>query len=572
MRFGTEDYNVTNSDFNTETDYNQTSEQINNTAPDTETVNTSAAEDTTVHESEPAQSSTETPDPYSAYGNAPGSINWSGSTYSGRPSGYFAYDNPQAAQTPNQEQYRFNRYDNMQYGSAPYGAGQYGNGQYYSGPYGDPRLIYPYPQAIQPEKKKKKPNAFLRALRFTGAAILFGAIAFGVFLGMNELYYTINPGARPLTQAEREHPDISVNNSSLNLDPVTDSEKLISSTPLVDNVNSDSTDVSAIVEATMPSIVSISCTFNVQSMFGYYETSGVGTGIILKQTADELLIATNNHVVSDSTGITVTFNDDSSAPAVIKGTDSVADLAVISISLSDLTAETLSNIKVATLGSSDEVKVGQMAIAIGDAMGYGQSTTVGYISAKDRTVIVDNTTMVLLQTDAAINPGNSGGALLNINGEVIGINSVKYASEEVEGMGFAIPISRAEQILDELSNREILSEEEKGYLGVYIEDVTSSISELYNWPIGIYVSDLVEGGSAAAAGIQPGDIITAVNGTEVINSSQLKERITALRTGTTVQITVQRLTNGEFVEMTIDVVLMADPSLTPAAPYSETTP
>lgn len=213
--------------------------------------------------------------------------------------------------------------------------------------------------------------------------------------------------------------------------------------------------------------------------------------------------------------IKVKFIDGTEATAIIKGTDAVADTAVISIDLSTIKDATLSTIKVAKLGDSKSVKVGEMAIAIGNALGYGQSTTVGYISAKDRKVKLEDKTMVLLQTDAAINPGNSGGALLNLNGEVIGINTVKYASSEVEGMGFAIPISRALPIINELKNREILKDTEKGYLGVYIEDVTEDIASTYNWPVGVYVKSTVEGGSAEKAGIIAGDIITKVNDTEI---------------------------------------------------------
>ena len=242
--------------------------------------------------------------------------------------------------------------------------------------------------------------------------------------------------------------------------------------------------------------------------------------------------------------------------------DSVADLAILSVSLDGLTQDTIDSITIASLGDSDSVKVGEMVIAIGNALGYGQSTTVGYVSAKDREVTVDGNTMVLLQTDAAINPGNSGGALINIKGEVIGINSVKYASSEVEGIGFAIPISNAYPILNEFMNRESLSEDEQGYLGVTIQDVTETMAELYQWPIGARVFDVVEGGPADEAGILPQDIITAVNGTEVTNASQLKERVNSLRIGTEVTVTLQRYVNGSFEEMEFTVVLAANPQPT----------
>ncbi|MDF2950900.1 MAG: 2-alkenal reductase, partial [Anaerocolumna sp.] len=285
------------------------------------------------------------------------------------------------------------------------------------------------------------------------------------------------------------------------------------------------------------------------------EYQGSGSGIIVGKNEKELLIATNNHVVEGAEPITVTFIDDTKAEAIIKGTDAVADLAVISIDLSTIKEETLNTIKIATLGDSDDVKVGQMAIAIGNALGYGQSVTVGYISAKDRAVAIEGNTMVLLQTDAAINPGNSGGALLNMKGEVIGINSVKYASSEVEGMGYAIPISRAMPIINELMNRETLAEDEKGYLGVYIRQVTEEVAQTYNWPVGVYVISTIEGGAAESAGIIAGDIITKVNQTEVTAESQLQEKVNSYRAGTEVTLTVMRMENGQYIEREIVVTL-----------------
>ena len=398
--------------------------------------------------------------------------------------------------------------------------------------------------------KSRKDRHMPKWLSAVLLAALFGLVAAGVFIGTNKLYYTLNPSSVPETAS---------NVADTAADSTVKSSSVVASTPIITNVSTTPADVSAVVEAVMPSIVSIECTFNTQSFFGTYESSGAGSGIILKSTDTELLIATNNHVIENATSINVRFIDDSYVSAVTKGTDATADLAVISISLEDMSEETLAAICVATLGSSDDVKVGQMAIAIGNAMGYGQSTTVGYISAKDREVTVDGNTMTLLQTDAAINPGNSGGALLNLNGEVIGINSVKYADSDVEGMGFAIPISRATAILDELAAREILSDEEKGYLGVYLQDITSSISQAYNWPMGIYVASVVDGGAAQAAGICAGDIITGVNGASVLTSTDLKNSITSHRAGTVVQITFQRLSNGAFTEHTVDVTLGVNP-------------
>ena len=414
-----------------------------------------------------------------------------------------------------------------------------------------PEYVYTQIPDVKESKKKRHMPVFLKV---TLAAVLFGLVATGVFITTNELYYKLNPEAGPSSSASSGVIS-GIPTGSKNVKANT-----VSSTNLITNVSTSATDVSAVVENSMPSIVSIDCTFINSSFFGTYESAGAGSGIILKKTDDELLVATNNHVVANSTSINVTFSDGSTAAAVIKGTDAAADLAVISIDLSTLSAETLSAIKVATLGDSDSIKVGQMVVAIGNAMGYGQSTTVGYVSAKDREVTVDGTVMTLLQTDAAINPGNSGGALLNLAGEVIGINSVKYADEDVEGMGFAIPISRALAILDELAAREILKDSEKGYLGVYIKDVTADMAAFYNIPVGAYVSDFVEGSPAKDAGIQVGDIITGVNGITISTSDDLKNAVTSYRAGTAVSITYYRLIDGVYTEYTSEVTLVVNPS------------
>ncbi len=406
----------------------------------------------------------------------------------------------------------------------------------------------------EPVRKKRHMPHFLKVIL---AAALFGLVASGIFILSNELYYKVNPSASTSTH---HHGSEKTGLITPGKGAGESEASTVSSTSLISNVDTKATDVSGVVESAMPSIVSINCTFVNTSFFGSYESSGAGSGIILKKTDDELLIATNNHVVEKASSINVTFSDGSVAPAIIKGTDAAADLAVISISLEDLTAETLSSIKVATLGDSDNIKVGQMVVAIGNAMGYGQSTTVGYISAKDREVTVDNTTMTLLQTDAAINPGNSGGALLNLNGEVIGINSVKYADESVEGMGFAIPISRALAILDELASRETLKDSEKGYLGVYIKDVDAEMAAYYNIPVGAYIAQFAETSPAPAAGLQVGDIITGINGVTISTSDELKSAVTSYRFGTEVKVTYYRLIDGVYTEKTAMVTLIANPN------------
>ena len=319
-------------------------------------------------------------------------------------------------------------------------------------------------------------------------------------------------------------------------------------------------DVSSVVSNVMPSIVAIDTT--VSSTVEYFgqsykqDSSGSGSGIIIGENENELLIVTNNHVVEgDNATVKVTFSDESTAEATIKGADSNADLAVLAVKKTDLKDKTKKKIKIATLGDSSETKVGDMSIAIGNALGYGQSVTVGYISAKDRKVSMEDSTMTLLQTDAAINPGNSGGALINASGEVIGINSVKYASDDVEGMGYAIPISDAVPIINELMNREQLSISEQGYLGIKGLDITEQLSNTYNMPEGIYVSEVTAGSPAEKGNIVTGDIITEINGREVKSLEELQEVLTYTKAGTEVSITVKKIKNGEYEKQKCTVTL-----------------
>lgn len=334
------------------------------------------------------------------------------------------------------------------------------------------------------------------------------------------------------------------------------------------------TDVSSVVEAVMPSVVSITnlSTTQVQvpdyfSGFGggtqggniyEQEQESSGSGIIIGKNDSELLIVTNNHVVSDATTLSVGFVDGSVVEAKIKGTDSDTDLAVIAVSLEDIDSNTLNEIKIAELGDSDELKVGQAAIAIGNALGYGQSVTTGVISAVDREVTVDNVTSSLIQTDAAINPGNSGGALLNMQGQVIGINSVKYASTEVEGMGYSIPISTAIPIIEELvtmETRDKVDSADTGYLGIAGVDVSEEAASTYNMPTGVYVAQVVEGSAAETAGIKKGDIITKFDGSSVTSMESLQDALQYYAAGSTVVITVQTAQDGEYQEKDITVTL-----------------
>lgn len=327
-------------------------------------------------------------------------------------------------------------------------------------------------------------------------------------------------------------------------------------------------DVSSIVEAVMPSIVSITETSTATSYFGQsYPTEGAGSGFIVKEDNNELLIVTNNHVVAKADSITVTFIDNTTAKATVKGTDPTADLAVISVKVGELKEETKGHIKVASLGHSEDVKVGQMAIAIGNALGYGQSVTVGYISAKDRQVEVGDgnssgsNTMVLLQTDAAINPGNSGGALLDVNGNVIGINSVKYADTKVEGIGYAIPMSDAIPIINELMNREVLKDEEKGYLGITGRTISEEVSEAYRFPTGVYIAEVSESGAAKEAGIKQGDIITKINESKITSIEQVQNKVNNIKAGTEITVTIARSQEGEYKEQDVKVVLKSSETL-----------
>ena len=325
-------------------------------------------------------------------------------------------------------------------------------------------------------------------------------------------------------------------------------------------------DVSDIAEEVMPSIVAITnmSQTQIQDWFGQtqtYESESMGSGVIIQMDDEYLYIATNNHVVEDAESITVSFIDDSTAAATVKGTDESTDLAVVEIALSDLDKETLSNIKVATIGDSDALEVGEGAVAIGNALGYGQSVTTGVISALDRDVTLETSsgstiTSSLIQTDAAINPGNSGGALLNMDGEVIGISSAKYADTTIEGMGFAIPMATASRIINDLIEREKVDESESSYIGIngYV-DVTSDLAEVYGMPEGIYVSQIVSGSAAENAGMLAGDIITKFDGKKVTTVEALQETLEYYAAGETVEIVVNRLNNGVYEEITLQLTL-----------------
>jgi serine protease Do len=410
-------------------------------------------------------------------------------------------------------------------------------------------------QAPTPEKKPKKKSRVFGIFKLTAAAVVFGLVAGATFQG----YYIITKPAEVKTEEGQ-------NDSNLTVKEVTEDDQS-GDTVVPANISSDEvvTDVSDVVEKVMPSIVAINSSLTTTSydFFGreYSEQAqGSGSGIIIGQNGSNLLIVTNNHVIDGAQTVEVVFTDETKAAATIKGSDANADLAVLSVDMDDLTKETAAAIKVATLGSSDKVKAGDMAVAIGNALGYGQSVTVGYISAVNREVTLEDKTMTLLQTDAAINPGNSGGALINTQGQVIGINSVKYASEEVEGMGYAIPISSALPMINELMNRETVDESNQGYLGIdasTAQNVTEIYAERFNMPIGVYVNDVIDNSPAKEAGLMKGDIITGVDDTTIKTVDDLVSILSYRQKGQTIDLKIQTKENGAYVEKTLKVTLGA---------------
>lgn len=344
--------------------------------------------------------------------------------------------------------------------------------------------------------------------------------------------------------------------------------------PEVPAVPAPATDVSQVVEEAMPAVVAVASTAVYQTPdFGFgwffgggsqsYEVPSSGSGIIIGENDTELLIVTNNHVVQDTVSLKITFVDDAAVDAVIKGTDTDTNLAVISVPLDQIPQETKEKIAVARLGDSDGLKVGQGVIAIGNALGYGQSVTVGYVSALNREIKTsDGNTRVLLQTDAAINPGNSGGALLNMKGEVIGINAAKYSSTEVEGIGYAIPVSSVQDILDELMNRKTRSEvaeEKRGYLGIQGTTVDEDAAAAFGMPKGVYVYKILKDGAAADSQLREKDIITKLDGMTVKSMQELQKLLKGYESGETIELLVQRQEDGQYKEIQIPVTLTGLP-------------
>ncbi|SHJ17783.1 S1C family serine protease [Parasporobacterium paucivorans] len=398
------------------------------------------------------------------------------------------------------------------------------------------------------KREKKKGGFFSKLAVVIVLALIFGIVAGAASFGMNSgLTHFFGDGSAQ---------QIETTDSTIGS---TDSTGTTSG-------SAGSMDVSGIVAEVMPSVVAITTTQTVD--YGSYfpgldsgqseeVQSGSGSGIIIGKNDTELLIITNNHVVEGTTSLYVQFVNDVKVNAVVKSAQASEDLAVVAVPLSEIDADTISQIKIATL-ATDEVKVGEGAIAIGNALGYGQSVTTGVISAVNREVTVDNLTLTLIQTDAAINPGNSGGALLNMKGEVVGINAAKYSSNAVEGMGFAIPISSKSEIINQLITAETknkVDESQKGYLGIYGRDVSSDLSQAYNIPEGVYVVQVIDGGAAKAAGIKQSDVITELDGQTVSSMTDLQAQLEYYSAGESIPIKIMTVSDNAYVEKELNITL-----------------
>jgi serine protease Do len=406
-------------------------------------------------------------------------------------------------------------------------------------------------KAKSPKTPHNKRTFWKKGVAVVASAAVFGGVAGGAFYGIagNQI--------KKLDALTNTTTEVASTTSA-----ATPQSLSLTSTASVGN----GMDVSTIAENVMPSVVAINISAIVeqQGMFGYtqqYEAEGSGSGIIIGENDSELLMVTNNHVVSDATTVNVTFADGESYEAQVKSTDSDTDLAIVVVKLSDIKESTMNQIKIATIGDSDSLKVGEQVVAIGNALGYGQSVTTGIVSAKDRTNSTNTTP--LIQTDAAINPGNSGGALLNMKGEVIGINSSKYSDTTVEGMGYAIPITAVQDRLDDLMNRqtrEKVDESEKGYLGISCATVSSDVSEAYGIPEGVLVTDVASKSAAEKAGIKANYVITKIDGQSISSAEELTEKLNYYAVGETVPITYEYLKDDAYVEKTVDVTLMENPN------------
>lgn len=439
------------------------------------------------------------------------------------------------------------------------------------------------PHSSIPDRPKKRKPAMSTGKKFGTAvalAVVFGLVAGVVFQGVNYLSYMYFGDYRSSNTEVAQAPTVGGSTAS-------------SSSAGAEAAGGT---VAGVAEAAMPAVVAITSVSiqEIPSFFGSfgfyygtqeYPTTGSGSGIIVGENNDELLIATNNHVVEGATTLSVCFigndvvnaeeetqnmassdgdiNVQDAVSAKIKGTDPANDLAVVAVSKDDIPEDTMAQIKIAQIGDSDQLVVGEQVVAIGNALGYGQSVTSGWVSALDRSVMMDNgTSSELIQTDAAINPGNSGGALLNMSGELIGINSAKYASDTIEGMGYAIPISKAKPILETLMNRttrDKVEDSEKAYMGVSVTDLSAEVQMMYNMPSGAFVKDVEPGLAADKAGIQKSDIIVKLDGQIVSGRDDLLDKLSYYAAGETINVTVARADNGEYKELDLEITLGSRP-------------
>ncbi len=434
----------------------------------------------------------------------------------------------------------------------------------------EPQMRLNEPEEVKVKKEKKAGKYFKKLM----ASISFG-LCFGLFAGLGAYAVGQSTGIIAMISESNEESvrDIvqdalaAITTSSGNVQNVVATEESPSGIALTQNV-STTRSVSDVVDEVMPAMVSIVNTY-VDEIYYFgqsikQEDTGSGSGIIVGENDTELLIATNYHVIESATSITVNFIDGSSATASVKGSDPDMDLAVVAIPLASLTEDTKNAIAIATLGESEELNLGESVIAIGNALGYGQSVSTGCISALNREVTMsDGSTGTFIQTDAAINPGNSGGALLNTNGEVIGINSSKIGGSTVEGMGFAIPISAAQPILEDLMNkvtRSLVEDGATGYIGIRLQNVTSEDSKRYGMPTGIYVYEVGENTPASEAGLMRGDIIVKFDGNKINSNETLQETLKYYRAGETVDLVVMRNQSGEYQEVTLSLTLGEKPN------------
>ncbi len=523
-----------------------------NDAPQVETENAAAYSETAQSASEQgASAQAEQSSTYSySYKNGEGTSTHSGDYYGG------------GAAQPNNE-------SAQQSGAGPQQMNGYGS-QMNGGPQqmnGGPQMNFRQPNQKPPKvKKPKQPGSVSTGKKIAfciACAVIFGVVSGICFQGVRYVTNRFLP---------------TTTSSTTKLQSTTDgkSASTAQSTSSPSTTQTGTTDVSGIAEQTMPAIVAITSTSqgaNYYDLFGQQyqgqDTTSAGSGFIVGQNDKELLIATNNHVIDGAKTISVQFIDEQIYEATVKGTDSSNDLAVIAVQTSKIKESTMNKIRVADLGDSSKIKVGEMAVAIGNALGYGQSVTVGYISAKDREISESESgsssssssnTIKAIQTDAAINPGNSGGALINMQGQVIGINSAKIAASEVEGVGYAIPISVAKPIIEDLMNKENLKDSEKGYLGISGRTVSDEMAA-YNMPNGVYVAEVSKNGAADKAGIQKGDIITSINNMEVRSIESLQEKANSYKKGTQVEIILQRSDSGTYKEKKVKVTLQGSSSL-----------